>query len=76
MHAEGKTDEAKADLARLSLIKEKRAQEAARKKAEKDEREEAEKKRVNEMDEKERKKREAAMGGGDKVAGKGGKKKA
>ena len=49
MHAEGKTDEAKADLARLSLIKEKREQEAARRKAEKEEKEAAEKTRVAEM---------------------------
>lgn len=76
MHAEGKTDEAKADLARLSLIKEKREVEAARKKAEKEEREAQEKARLNEMDEKERKKREAAMGGGEKAGAKGGKKKA
>ncbi len=31
LHEAGKTDEAKADLARLKLIREKRAQEAARK---------------------------------------------
>ena len=76
MHAEGKTDEAKADLARLSLIKEKREMEAARKKAEKEERDVQEKARLDEMDEKERKKREAALGVGEKSAGKGGKKKA
>ena len=71
LHAEGKTDEARADLARLSLIKEKREQEAARKKAEKEEKEAAEKERQKEIDEKEKKKREAAMGSG---GGKGGKK--
>ena len=73
LHAEGKTDEAKADLARLSLIREKREIEAARKKAEKEEREEAEKKRLEGMDEKERKKREAAMGTVDKGIKKGAK---
>lgn len=73
LHAAGKTDEARADLARLSLIKEKREQEAARKKAEKEEREAADKERQRELDEKEKKKRDAAMGGG--ATGKGGKKK-
>lgn len=65
MHAEGKTDEARADLARLSLIRERREVEAARKKAEKEEKEEAEKERAKEL-EKERVKRNAAMnvGGG------------
>jgi hypothetical protein len=71
LHAEGKTDEARADLARLKLIKEKREQDAARKQAEKEEKEAAEKKRLDEMDERERKKREAAMG----PAATGGKKK-
>lgn len=73
MHAEGKTDEARADLARLSLIKEKREMEAARKKAEKEEKEEAERERAKEVEDKEKRKREAAMGGG---GAKGGKKKA
>lgn len=73
MHAEGKTDEARADLERLRLVREKRDLEAARKKAEKEEREAAEKERAKEIEEKERKKREAAMGGGGV---KGGKKKA
>ncbi len=70
MHAEGKTDEARADLARLSLIKEKREMEAARKKAEKEEKEEAERQRAKEVDDKEKKKREAAMGGGAKKGAK------
>ena len=68
LHAEGKTDEARADLARLSLIREKRDMEAARKKAEKEEREAEEKKKSTELDEKERKKKEAAMGSGGKKA--------
>jgi Casein kinase substrate phosphoprotein PP28 len=71
LHAEGKTDEARADLARLKLIREKREQDAARKQAEKEEKEAAEKKRLEEMDERERKKREAAMA----PAAAGGKKK-
>lgn len=73
MHAEGKTDEAKADLARLSLIREKREVEAARKKAEKEEKEAVERERAKEADEKEKAKRTAAMGVG---GAKGSKKKA
>ena len=71
LHAEGKTDEARADLARLSLIRERREVEAARKKAEKEEKEEAEKERAKEL-EKERAKRNAAMNVG---GGKSGTKK-
>merc|ERR1719359_1837720 len=59
LHAEGKTDEAKADLARLRLIREQREAAAARKQAEKEEREAREK----DKDDREAKKREAAMGG-------------
>jgi hypothetical protein len=78
LHEAGKTDEAKADLARLKLIREKREAEAARKqvcfknlslvpyadvyKAEKEEREEAEKAKKAEIDAREAKRREAAMG--------------
>lgn len=76
LHAEGKTDEARADLARLALIKQKRAEDAARKQAEADEKAEqaAEK---NETTERERRLREAALGTGGKASkgGKGGKKK-
>ncbi|KAI1656104.1 casein kinase substrate phosphoprotein PP28-domain-containing protein [Daldinia decipiens] len=71
LHEAGKTDEAKADLARLRLIREKRDAEAARKQAEKEEREAQEKARRTEIEAKEAKKREAALG---KSAG--GKKKA
>lgn len=35
LHAEGKTDQAKADLARLAIIKQQRAEAAARREAEK-----------------------------------------
>lgn len=73
LHAEGKTDEAKADLARLKLVREKREMEAARKKAEKEEKEAAEKRRLEEMDEKERKRRDAALGAAEGV--KKGRKK-
>jgi len=62
LHEAGKTDEAKADLARLKLIKEKREAEAARKQAEKEEREEQEKSKKAEIDAREAKRREAAMG--------------
>ncbi|KAK8085662.1 MFS monocarboxylate transporter [Apiospora hydei] len=62
LHEAGKTDEAKADMARLALIREKRAAEAARKQAEKEEREESEKARRQEIEAKEAKKREAALG--------------
>ncbi|KAI2469115.1 hypothetical protein F4781DRAFT_431633 [Annulohypoxylon bovei var. microspora] len=62
LHEAGKTDEAKADLARLRLIREKRDAEAARKQAEKEEREAHEKARKTEIDAKEAKKREAALG--------------
>ncbi|KAI1458636.1 hypothetical protein F4805DRAFT_456664 [Annulohypoxylon moriforme] len=62
LHEAGKTDEAKADLARLKLIREKRDAEAARKQAEKEEREAHEKARKAEIEAKEAKKREAALG--------------
>ncbi|KAK5625433.1 hypothetical protein RRF57_001149 [Xylaria bambusicola] len=62
LHAEGKTDEAKADLARLKLIREKREADAARKQAEREEKEEQEKERRLEREAKEAKKREAALG--------------
>jgi hypothetical protein len=62
LHEAGKTDEAKADLARLKLIREKREAEAARKQAEKEEREQAEKAKKAEIDARESKRREAAMG--------------
>lgn len=70
LHAEGKTTEAQADLARLAIIKEKREAEAARKKAEKEERDALEQEKRKEVDERERKKREAAMGPSKKGAGK------
>ncbi|KAJ2991099.1 hypothetical protein NUW58_g2643 [Xylaria curta] len=62
LHAEGKTDEAKADLARLRLIREKREADAARKQAEKEEKEALERERQREREVKEAKKREAALG--------------
>lgn len=68
LHEQGKTDEAKADIARLKLIREQRASEGARRQAEKEEREAQEKLRKAEIDQKEAKKREAALG--PKKAGK------
>ncbi|KJR87415.1 uncharacterized protein SPSK_01877 [Sporothrix schenckii 1099-18] len=62
LHEQGKTDEAKADLARLKIIREKREAEAARKQAEKEEREALEKARREETEAREAKKREAALG--------------
>ncbi|POS83597.1 hypothetical protein EPUL_003947 [Erysiphe pulchra] len=62
LHEAGKTDEAKADLARLKLVREKREAEAARKQAEKEEREEAEKAKKAEIAAREAKRRAAALG--------------
>ncbi|SZF02078.1 unnamed protein product [Blumeria hordei] len=62
LHEAGKTDEAKADLARLKLVREKREAEAARKQAEKEERERLEKLKKAEIDARESKRREAALG--------------
>ncbi|KAK1831203.1 28 kDa heat and acid-stable phosphoprotein [Podospora conica] len=70
MHEAGKTDEAKADIARLKLIREKREAESARKQAEKEEREAQEAAKKAELDKKEAKKREAAMGPAAKKKGK------
>lgn len=72
MHAEGKTDEARSDLARLAIIREQREAERARKEAEKEERDEQAKERDAAVKEREDKLRAAAMGGKPK---KGGKKK-
>ncbi|OAA59834.1 Casein kinase substrate, phosphoprotein PP28 [Niveomyces insectorum RCEF 264] len=62
LHEQGKTDEAKADLARLKIIREKREAEAARKQAEKEAKDAEEKARKQEIEAKEAKLREAAMG--------------
>ncbi|RFU36218.1 hypothetical protein B7463_g144, partial [Scytalidium lignicola] len=62
LHEAGKTDEAKADLARLKLIREKREAEAARKQAEKEEKEESEKAKKSEIEAREARRREAALG--------------
>lgn len=61
LHAEGKTDEARADLARLKLIKEQREAAAAKKKAEQEEKEEQQAANKERLD-REQKKREAALG--------------
>ncbi|TQV98261.1 hypothetical protein V2A60_007982 [Cordyceps javanica] len=69
LQAEGKTDQAKADLARLKLIREQRAAEAERRQAEKEEKEAQDKARKTEIEAREKKLREAA------AAPKKGKKK-
>ncbi|KAJ6783991.1 hypothetical protein PWT90_06902 [Aphanocladium album] len=70
LQAEGKTDQAKADLARLKLIREQRAAEAERRQAEKEEKEAQDKARKAEVEAREKKLREAAA-----AAPKKGKKK-
>lgn len=60
LQAQGKTDEAKADLARLKVIREQRAAEAARRQAEKEEREAQEKEKRAQIEAREARKREAA----------------
>lgn len=72
LHAEGKTEEARNDLARLAIIREQREAERARKQAEKEEKEELAKERTAAIMEREEKLRSAAMGKGGK---KGGNKK-
>ncbi|KAG6040248.1 hypothetical protein E4U41_001123 [Claviceps citrina] len=62
LQAEGKTDQSKADMARLKLIREQRAADAARRQAEKEERDEQEKTRKAEIEARDAKKREAAAG--------------
>ncbi|KAJ5548668.1 hypothetical protein N7513_005902 [Penicillium frequentans] len=71
LHAEGKTDEARSDLARLKIIREQREAERARKEAEKEERDEQAKERNAAILAREEKLRAAAMG----KTVKGGKKK-
>lgn len=71
LHAEGKTEEARSDLARLAIVRERREAEKARKQAELEERQEREKEKV----EKEAKLRDAALGTPAKAGKKGSKKK-
>jgi hypothetical protein len=73
LHAEGKTDEAKSDLARLAVIREQREAERQRKLAEKDEKDEQAKERAEIAKEREDRMRAAAAGKLSKKAG--GKKK-
>ncbi|RMZ70215.1 casein kinase phospho pp28 [Pyrenophora seminiperda CCB06] len=72
LHAEGKTEQARADLERLRLVRERRDAEAARKKAEAEERAELEKEKKELMD-RENRRREQAQGKANRLA-KGGKK--
>lgn len=71
LHAEGKTEEARLDLARLAIVREQREAEKARKLAEKEEKEEVARQRAAAVKEREEKLRNAAMG----KTKKGGKKK-
>jgi hypothetical protein len=64
LHAEGKTDEARADLARLALVKERREAERLRKEAEKEEKEELARQRAEERE------KRLAKGGQGKKKGK------
>ncbi|KAL4882348.1 casein kinase substrate phosphoprotein PP28-domain-containing protein [Aspergillus karnatakaensis] len=64
LHAEGKTDEARADLARLALVKERREAERLRKEAEKEEKAELARQRAEEREKK------LAKGGVGKKKGK------
>ena len=73
LHAEGKTEQARADLERLKLVRERRDAEAARKKAEAEERAELEKEKA-ELMAREARRREQALGKANRLA-KGGKKK-
>ena len=75
LHAEGKTDEARADLARLKLIKEQREQASARKQAEKEEMEERTKDHKDRLDREDKKRADALGAGAEKKTVKGGKKK-
>ncbi|KAK0673593.1 casein kinase substrate phosphoprotein PP28-domain-containing protein [Cercophora samala] len=70
LHEAGKTDQAKADLARLREIRAKREEEAARRLAEKEEQDEANRLKKAEIEAKEAKKREAALGPATKKKGK------
>lgn len=72
LHAEGKTDEARADLARLRLIREQREAAAERKKAEAEEKEEQQAANKERLD-REARKREAALGPSAAKKGKGKK---
>ncbi|KAM0261311.1 hypothetical protein ACHAQJ_002342 [Trichoderma viride] len=62
LHAEGKTDEAKADIARLKAIRAQREADAARRQAEKEEKDEREKERRAEIEAREAKLRALAAG--------------
>ncbi|KAL4792297.1 major facilitator superfamily domain-containing protein [Aspergillus venezuelensis] len=64
LHAEGKTDEARADLARLALVRERREEERLRKEAEKEEKAELARQRAEDRE------RKLAKGGGPKKKGK------
>ncbi|KAJ4341032.1 hypothetical protein N0V87_002071 [Didymella glomerata] len=73
LHAEGKTEQARADLERLKLVRERRDAESARKKAEAEERAELDKEKA-ELMAREARRREQALGKANRLA-KGSKKK-
>jgi hypothetical protein len=62
LHMEGKTDEARADLERLRLVRERREAEKARRDAEREEKDAQHKERQQQYEEREKKAREAALG--------------
>jgi hypothetical protein len=70
MHAEGKTDEARADLERLKLVRQQRAEAAERKEAENAERAEVDKEKKAQMERLERQQAMKAARGGKKKGGK------
>lgn len=71
LHAEGKTDEARADLARLAIIRKQREEAAKKKQQEKDEKEA----KLAEAEDARRKAMEAQSGGGGGEGGSGKKKR-
>ncbi|KAL7923210.1 casein kinase substrate phosphoprotein PP28 domain-containing protein [Trichoderma austrokoningii] len=73
LHAEGKTDEAKADIARLKAIRAQREADAARRQAEKEEKDERDRERKAEIEAREAKLR--ALAAGTPATKKGSKKK-
>lgn len=65
LHAEGKTEQARADLARLALVRERREADRARKETEREEKAEADKAKAQQKEREERQRREA-LGNGKK----------
>jgi hypothetical protein len=79
LHMEGKTDEARADMERLRLVRERREAEKAQREAEREERDARQKERADSQLQREEKLRQAALGkptrgGTTSGAKKGGKR--